>query len=224
MMRSGRPSHCSRAMRACCGAVAATRCSRRCSRCWSSCCSRSRSAPKRKLLARVAAPVLWLAVLLAGLLALDTLFRGDAEDGSLEQWMLAPVPLAWLVLVRTFMHWALDRAAAADRHPGARRTAPPAARAAADADGLARAGHAAVQPDRRGGGRIDRRHAPLRYPCRRCSRCRCTCPCWCSARAPSRLAGAGPGRRRATALPRRRAWCSRWCWRRSPPRPRSAFH
>ena len=53
-----------------------------------------------------AAPVLWLAVLLAGLLALDTLFRGDAEDGSLEQWMLAPVPLAWLVLVRTFMHWA----------------------------------------------------------------------------------------------------------------------
>jgi heme exporter protein B len=55
--------------------------------------------------ARVASAVLWLAVLLAGLLALDTLFRGDAEDGSLEQWMLAPVPLAWLVLVRTFMHW-----------------------------------------------------------------------------------------------------------------------
>jgi heme exporter protein B len=57
-------------------------------------------------LATVAPSVLWLAVLLAGLLALDTLFRGDAEDGSLEQWMLAPVPLAWLVGVRTFMHWA----------------------------------------------------------------------------------------------------------------------
>jgi heme exporter protein B len=57
-------------------------------------------------LAKSAAAVLWLAVLLAGLLALDTLFRGDAEDGSLEQWLLAPVPLAWLVLVRTFMHWA----------------------------------------------------------------------------------------------------------------------
>ena len=57
-------------------------------------------------LAKVAAAVLWLAVLLAGLLALDTLFRGDADDGSLEQWMLAPVPLSWLVLVRTFMHWA----------------------------------------------------------------------------------------------------------------------
>ena len=59
-----------------------------------------------RALSNVASAVLWLAVLLAGLLALDTLFRGDAEDGSLEQWMLAPVPLAWLVLVRTFMHWA----------------------------------------------------------------------------------------------------------------------
>ncbi|HEY5614003.1 MAG TPA: heme exporter protein CcmB [Lysobacter sp.] len=57
-------------------------------------------------LSRVAAAVMWLAVLLAGLLSLDTLFRSDAEDGSLEQWMLAPVPLGWLVAVRTFMHWA----------------------------------------------------------------------------------------------------------------------
>lgn len=57
------------------------------------------------VLSKVASAVLWLAVLLAGLLALDTLFRGDAEDGSLEQWMLAPVPLSWLVLVRTFTHW-----------------------------------------------------------------------------------------------------------------------
>lgn len=59
-----------------------------------------------QLLAKIAAGVLWVAVLLSGLLALDSLFRGDAEDGSLEQWMLAPVPLAWLVLVRTLTHWA----------------------------------------------------------------------------------------------------------------------
>ncbi|NIJ68357.1 heme exporter protein CcmB [Xanthomonas sp. 60] len=56
-------------------------------------------------LAATAVPVLWLAVLLAGQLALDTLFRSDAEDGSLEQWLLAPVPLAWLVLVRVGLHW-----------------------------------------------------------------------------------------------------------------------
>ena len=59
-----------------------------------------------RALSKVASAVLWLAVLLAGLLSLDSLFRGDADDGSLEQWMLAPVPLGWLVLVRTFMHWA----------------------------------------------------------------------------------------------------------------------
>jgi len=56
-------------------------------------------------LAADAIAVLWLAVLLAGQLALDALFRSDAEDGSLEQWLLAPVPLAWLVLVRMAMHW-----------------------------------------------------------------------------------------------------------------------
>jgi heme exporter protein B len=58
------------------------------------------------VLAKVAPAVLWLVILLAGLLALESLFRGDAEDGTLDQWLLAPVPLAWLVLVRTFMHWA----------------------------------------------------------------------------------------------------------------------
>jgi heme exporter protein B len=60
---------------------------------------------RREVLAANAAAVLWVAVLLAGLLSLDTLFRGDAEDGSLEQWLLAPVPLAWLVAVRTLTHW-----------------------------------------------------------------------------------------------------------------------
>lgn len=58
-----------------------------------------------KLLAKVAPAVLWLAVLLSGMLSLDTLFRGDAEDGSLDQWLLAPVPLSWLVAVRVLGHW-----------------------------------------------------------------------------------------------------------------------
>ena len=56
-------------------------------------------------LEKVASAVMWVAILLAGLLSLDTLFRGDAEDGSLEQWILAPVPLAWLVSVRVLGHW-----------------------------------------------------------------------------------------------------------------------
>ena len=57
------------------------------------------------LLAKVAPAVLWLAVLLSGMLALDTLFRSDAEDGSLDQWLLAPVPLSWLVAIRVLGHW-----------------------------------------------------------------------------------------------------------------------
>jgi len=57
-------------------------------------------------LARIAPGVLWVAVLLAGLLTLDTLYRSDVEDGSLEQMLLAPVPLAWLLAVRVAVHWA----------------------------------------------------------------------------------------------------------------------
>jgi heme exporter protein B len=56
-------------------------------------------------LARIAPGVLWVAVLLASLLTLDTLYRGDVEDGSLEQMLLAPVPLAWLLAVRVGVHW-----------------------------------------------------------------------------------------------------------------------
>ena len=58
-----------------------------------------------ELLSQAAPAVMWLAVLLAGLLSLDSLFRGDVEDGSMEQWLLAPVPLAWLILVRVLLHW-----------------------------------------------------------------------------------------------------------------------
>lgn len=57
-------------------------------------------------LARIAPGVLWVAVLLSGLLTLDALYRGDADDGSLEQQLLAPVPLPWLIAVRVLVHWA----------------------------------------------------------------------------------------------------------------------
>jgi heme exporter protein B len=57
-------------------------------------------------LARIAPGVLWVAVLLSNLLTLDALYRSDVEDGSLEQLLLAPVPLAWLLAVRVGVHWA----------------------------------------------------------------------------------------------------------------------
>lgn len=58
-------------------------------------------------LAPIAPGVLWVAVLLAGLLTLDSLFRSDMEDGSLEQLLLGRAPLAWLIAVRIGVHWAV---------------------------------------------------------------------------------------------------------------------
>ena len=60
------------------------------------------------MLQRIAPGVLWVAILLAGLLTLDSLFRSDLEDGSLEQLLLSPVPLAWLVAMRVLVHWAVS--------------------------------------------------------------------------------------------------------------------
>jgi heme exporter protein B len=63
--------------------------------------------PESPMLARIAPGVLWVAVLLAGLLTLDSLFRSDLDDGSLEQLLLSPVPLAWLIGVRVLVHWSV---------------------------------------------------------------------------------------------------------------------
>jgi len=61
--------------------------------------------PEPAILARIAPAVLWVAFLLAGLLSLDTLFRSDLDDGSLEQLLLAPHPLSLLVGCKILVHW-----------------------------------------------------------------------------------------------------------------------
>lgn len=61
--------------------------------------------PEPEQLRRIAAGVVFVAVLLAGLLALDTLFRGDYEDGSLEQLVLSPHPLPLLLACKIAVHW-----------------------------------------------------------------------------------------------------------------------
>lgn len=61
--------------------------------------------PEPQLLARIAPGIIWVAALLASLMAMDRLFRDDFQDGSLEQLMLLPVPLPLVVLAKVTAHW-----------------------------------------------------------------------------------------------------------------------
>jgi heme exporter protein B len=64
-------------------------------------------SPELARLREVAAGVLWVAALLASLLALEFLFRDDAYDGTLEQYALSGQPLTGLMFAKTAAHWLL---------------------------------------------------------------------------------------------------------------------
>ena len=61
--------------------------------------------PSPQLLANIAPGVIWIAALLATVLSLDSLFRSDYEDGTLEQMVLSGQPLALIALARIVAHW-----------------------------------------------------------------------------------------------------------------------
>lgn len=61
--------------------------------------------PGPQRLAMMAPGVIWITALLATVLSLDSLFRGDYEDGSLEQWVVAGQPLALVALAKIAVHW-----------------------------------------------------------------------------------------------------------------------
>jgi len=61
--------------------------------------------PGTQRLQTISPGLIWVAALLAVLLSLDGLFRSDFEDGSLEQWVVSPHPLALLVLAKVLAHW-----------------------------------------------------------------------------------------------------------------------
>jgi heme exporter protein B len=61
--------------------------------------------PSPQLLATIAAGVIWIAALLATVLSLDSLFRSDYEDGTLEQMVMSGQPLALIALARIVSHW-----------------------------------------------------------------------------------------------------------------------
>jgi heme exporter protein B len=51
--------------------------------------------------------VLWVAALLSSLLSLDSLFKSDADDGTLEQLALCGRELTLIVVAKTLAHWLL---------------------------------------------------------------------------------------------------------------------
>ncbi len=61
--------------------------------------------PEDSLLQRIAGGVILVTILLSMLLALDALFSSDIEDGSLEQLVLAPQPLALMLGMKILAHW-----------------------------------------------------------------------------------------------------------------------
>jgi len=62
-------------------------------------------SPESSELQAIGVGVLWVAVLLSSLLALEGLFRADVEDGSMEQLLLSPVPFGLIVLAKIVAHW-----------------------------------------------------------------------------------------------------------------------
>jgi heme exporter protein B len=64
-------------------------------------------SPELSQLRDVAPGVLWVAALLSSLLALEFLFRDDAQDGTLEQHVLSGRSLTWLLFAKTVAHWVL---------------------------------------------------------------------------------------------------------------------
>jgi heme exporter protein B len=61
--------------------------------------------PEMNTLRLIAPGVVWVAALLASMLALERLFSADFEDGTLEQMLLTPQPLILLVLGKVAAHW-----------------------------------------------------------------------------------------------------------------------
>lgn len=61
--------------------------------------------PEMKTLRVIAPGVVWVAALLASMLSLNRLFAADYQDGTLEQMLLAPQPLALIVMGKIVAHW-----------------------------------------------------------------------------------------------------------------------
>jgi heme exporter protein B len=61
--------------------------------------------PEPNTLRLIAPGIVWVGALLASMLALEQIFSADHRDGTLEQMLLSPQPVALLVAGKVLAHW-----------------------------------------------------------------------------------------------------------------------
>jgi len=49
--------------------------------------------------------ILWVVFFLIALLTMENIFRADQETGIMEQWLLSPLPLWWIISAKSLVLW-----------------------------------------------------------------------------------------------------------------------
>ena len=62
-------------------------------------------SPSSDALREIGPAVLWVAALLSTLLSLNSLYRADVEDGTMEQFLVRAEPVSVVMLAKTTSHW-----------------------------------------------------------------------------------------------------------------------
>lgn len=61
-----------------------------------------------ELLEKIAPAIIWVSALLSTLVSLDSLFRDDFDDGSMEQMLMSPSPFYVFTSAKLLCHWLLS--------------------------------------------------------------------------------------------------------------------
>ncbi|MCL4143462.1 UNVERIFIED_CONTAM: hypothetical protein GTU68_042651, partial [Idotea baltica] len=51
--------------------------------------------------------ILWVTLALSSLVTLERLFQSDAEDGTLDLWLMGDAPVSAIAAAKTFAHWTM---------------------------------------------------------------------------------------------------------------------
>lgn len=65
-------------------------------------------SPAPKTLQMIGPGVIWIAAVLAIMLTVESLFRQDYQDGTIESWLLSTVPMSLLVLAKLTAAWLIS--------------------------------------------------------------------------------------------------------------------